>query len=83
MNFSSFTAVGNVPFSAVRSVSVLQINKEYKNNLESLCLVSRHPDSYRDGTSVVNPRFIIYKRYTYQQVKLTASISNNKNEAGI
>jgi hypothetical protein len=40
-------------------------------------------DSYRDGTSVVNPRFIIYKQYTYQQVKLTASISNNKNEAGI
>jgi len=35
------------------------------------------------GQVWLTPRFFIYKRYTYQQVKLTASISNNKNEAGI
>ena len=32
---------------------------------------------------VIKPEFFIYKQYTYQQMKLTASISKDKGEAGI
>ena len=37
----------------------------------------------KSGQVVTKRRSLNYKRYTYQQMKLTASISNNKNEAGI
>jgi len=40
------------------------------------------PVKWKHGV-VIKPRFLNYKLYTYQQVKLTASIRKDKNEAGI